>query len=84
MANAATGLAPLVESRATEEQLAASAVLLGRDHPRSREPPERVPMKTQVLRRLRGVEPLVSLIGTAVLEARDDCCRHTIDEMVDE
>ena len=83
MANAATGLAPLVESRATEEQLAASAVLLG-GSPRSREPPERVPMKTQVLRRLRGVEPLVSLIGTAVLEARDDCCRHTIDEMVDE
>jgi hypothetical protein len=41
-------------------------------------------METQVLRRLGGIEPLVSLIGTAVLEARNDCSCHTIDETVDE
>jgi hypothetical protein len=39
-------------------------------------------VETQVLRRLSGVEPLVSLIGTAVLEARNNCCRHTIGETV--
>src|ERR1700748_1985825 len=82
MPHAATGLRH--SSSAERRKLAAPAVLLGGNRPRSREPPERVPMETWVLRRLRGVKPLVSLLGTAVLEARDDCCRHTIDEMVDE
>jgi len=82
MANTATGLTPVVESRAPEEQLAASAVLLRGDRPRSRKPPERVPMEPEVLRRLSRVKPLVSLIPTAVLEARNDCCRHTLDETI--
>ena len=84
MTNTATGLAPLVESRSTEEQLATPAGLLGGNRPRCREPPERIPMETQVLRRLSGVKPLVSLIGAGVLEARSDCRRHTIDETVDQ
>jgi len=84
MTKAATGLAPFVESRATEEQLAASAVLLGGDRPRSREPPKRVPMQTQVLRRVSRVKPLVSPIDVVVLEASNDCRRHSINETVDQ
>jgi hypothetical protein len=82
MANTATGLAPLVKSRATAEQLATSAILFSGYRPRCREPPERVPTETQVLRRLSGVKRIVSLIGTAVLEVRNDCRRHTLDETV--
>jgi hypothetical protein len=84
MANTATGLPPLVKSRATEEQPATSAVLLSGNRPRSREPPKRVPMETQVLRRLSRVKPLVSPIGGAVLKASNYRRRHTLDETVDQ
>jgi hypothetical protein len=84
MPDAATGLTPLIERGATKEQLAAPTVLLGGNRPRSREPPKRVPVETQVLRRPAGVKPLVSAIGAVVLEARNDCRRHTVDEAVDQ
>ena len=84
MPNTATRLTPLVESRPTEEQLAASAVLLGGNRPCSREPPKRVSMETQVLRGLAGVKPLVSPIDTVVLKASNHCRRHAVDETVDQ
>jgi hypothetical protein len=84
MANTATGPAPLVESRAPEEQLATSAILLSGERPRSRKAPKCVPMKTEVLRRLGRVKTLVSPIGTVVLETCNHCRRHALDESADQ
>ncbi len=84
MPHTATRLTPLIESRATEEELAATAVLLGGNRPRSREPPKRVAMHAQVVSRLTGIEPLVCPIGAVVLEASNDRRRQTIDKTVDQ
>jgi hypothetical protein len=75
---------PGIEIRPAEEQLAASARLLGGDRPLGREPSDAVATDAEVFSCAPGVEPLVSMLLSRRRETRRDTLGNQLRESPDQ